>query len=164
LDSQEHKFGSGAGHGDGFAQLLACADSRAKGALIWMPDLAAWAADAARLLRRAGHLFTYEAHPIVPLWTWDEDQPRIRLDRSYFGRCHVNDTFPARGAMEWQWTLGQIITAVIAAGLEVLHVGEHAEPFWWPQGIQAAAWRRRLPNSFTLLARKPNNRSDTTVC
>jgi hypothetical protein len=45
----------------------------------------------------------------VTLWTWDEDLPRIREDRSYFGRSHVNDTFPARGAVEWQWTLGQIV-------------------------------------------------------
>ena len=45
-----------------------------KGALIWMPDLAAWARDVARLLRPSGHLFVYEAHPAVILWTWDEDQ------------------------------------------------------------------------------------------
>jgi SAM-dependent methyltransferase len=134
-----------------------------KGALIWMRDLAAWAADAARLLRPAGHLFIYEAHPMVPLWTWDEDQPRIRPDRSYFSRCHVNDTFPARGAVEWQWTVGQIINAVTEAGLEVLHVGEYAEPFWWPHGIRAAAWRGRLPNSFTLLARRPDDGADTTI-
>ena len=36
-----------------------------KGALIWMPDLARWAQDAA------------------PLWSWDADEPRIRADRSY---------------------------------------------------------------------------------
>jgi hypothetical protein len=40
----------------------------------------------------------YEGHPAVPLWTWDEDTPGIRDDRSYFARSHVNDTFPARGA------------------------------------------------------------------
>ena len=51
------------------------------------------------------------------LWTWDEDRPRIREDRSYFGRSHVNDTFPGRGAVEWQWTLAEIITAVAAAGM-----------------------------------------------
>ena len=90
-----------------------------KGALIWMPDLTAWAREAARLLRPGGHLFVYEAHPAVPLWTWDEDQPRIREDRSYFARSHVNDTFPARGAVEWQWTLGQVVTAVAAAGMEI---------------------------------------------
>jgi SAM-dependent methyltransferase len=135
-----------------------CADLvyTGKGALIWMRDVAGWAADVARLLRPAGHLFVYEAHPMVPLWTWDEDQPRIRPDRSYFSRCHVNDSYPGRGAVEWQWTIGQIIDAVISAGLEVRHVGEHAEPFWRPQGTDAAAWLGRLPNSFTLLARSPD--------
>jgi SAM-dependent methyltransferase len=133
-----------------------CADLvyTGKGALIWMQDLAAWAEDAARLLRPGGHLFIYEAHPMVPLWTWDEDQPRVRPDRSYFGRCHENDTFPGTGAVEWQWTLGQIIVAVTLARLEVRHVGEHAEPFWRPASIRAAAWQGRLPNSFTLLARR----------
>ena len=53
-----------------------------KGALIWMPDLDAWAREAARLLRPGGHLFVYEGHPAVPLWTWDEDAPGIRADRS----------------------------------------------------------------------------------
>ena len=125
-----------------------------KGALIWMPDLTAWARDVARLLRPAGHLFVYEAHPAVPLWSWDEDEPRIRADRSYFGRSHVNDTFPANGAVEWQWNLGQIVTTVVAAGLEVLHLGEYPEPFWRAGGVSAAAWRGRLPNSFALLARR----------
>ncbi len=133
----------------------ACADLvyTGKGALIWMRDLAAWARDTARLLGPGGHLFIYEAHPAVPLWTWDEDTARIRPDRNYFGRWHVNDTFPARGAVEWQWTLGEIINAVISAGLDVLHVAEHPEPFWRPQNVEAAAWRGQLPNSFTLLAR-----------
>ena len=133
-----------------------CADLvyTGKGALIWMRDLTAWAMDAARLLRPAGHLFLYEAHPMVPLWSWDEDRTRIRADRSYFSPGHRNDTFPARGAVEWQWTLGQIINAVIAAGLDVVHVAEHPEPFWRPQGVDAAAWQGRLPNTFTLLARR----------
>jgi SAM-dependent methyltransferase len=133
-----------------------CADLvyTGKGALIWMPDLAAWASDAVRLLRPSGHLFLYEAHPMVRLWTWDEDQPRIRPDRTYFGRSHINDTFPARGAVEWQWTLGEIINAVISAGLDVLHVAEHAEPFWKPSDAKAAAWKGQLPNSFALLAQR----------
>lgn len=133
-----------------------CADLvyTGKGALIWMRDLNAWAADAARLLRPGGHLFVYEAHPMVPLWTWDHDETRIRPDRSYFARSHQNDTFPAGGAVEWQWTLGQIISAVIAAGLGVRHIAEHAEPFWRPRGVTAAAWQGRLPNTFSLLARR----------
>jgi len=133
-----------------------CADLvyTGKGALIWMRDLDAWAGDVARLLRPSGHLFVFESHPMIPLWTWDEDQARIRADRSYFARSHENDSFPANGAVEWQWTLGQIVTAVVDAGLEVRRVTEHAEPFWRPGGTDAAAWRGRLPNTFSLLARR----------
>ncbi|HEY4459669.1 MAG TPA: class I SAM-dependent methyltransferase [Pseudonocardiaceae bacterium] len=134
-----------------------CADLvyTGKGALIWQPDLAAWAADVARLLRPGGYLFIHEAHPAVPLWTWDEDEPRIRPDRSYFGRSFVNDTFPARGAVESQATLAEIINAVLSAGLALRHVAEYPEPFWRPGGVAAAAaWQGRLPNAFSLLAQQ----------
>jgi SAM-dependent methyltransferase len=124
-----------------------------KGALIWMADLDGWAREAARLLRPGGHLFIYEGHPAIVLWTWDEDRPRIREDRDYFGHNLVNDTFPAHGAVEWQWNLGQIVTAVASAGLQVLWLSEHPEPFWRMGGVNAAAWDGRLPNSFALLAR-----------
>lgn len=62
-----------------------CADLvyTGKGALIWMPDIEAWAAEMARLLRPGGHLFLHEGHPATELWTWDLDEPRIRPDRSY---------------------------------------------------------------------------------
>jgi SAM-dependent methyltransferase len=125
-----------------------------KGALVWMPDLAAWAAEAARLLRPGGHLFVYEQHPAAVLWSWDEDQARIRGDRDYFARSHVNDSFPAGGAVEWQWTLGDLVTAVVRAGLEIVSLSEYPEPFWRMGGVTAAAWDGRLPNSFALLARR----------
>jgi SAM-dependent methyltransferase len=133
-----------------------CADLvyTGKGALIWMPDIDAWAREIARLLRPGGHLLVYEAHPAVPLWTWDEDEPRIRPDRGYFEASHVNDTFPGHGAVEWQWTLGEIVNALVAAGLQLQHLAEHPEPFWRWGDLDAAAWRGRLPNSFTLLAAK----------
>ena len=40
-----------------------CADLvyTGKGALIWMPDIRAWASDVARLLTPGGHLFVHEA-------------------------------------------------------------------------------------------------------
>jgi SAM-dependent methyltransferase len=134
-----------------------CADLvyTGKGALIWMPDLNTWAAEMARLLRPGGHLFIHEGHPAVQIWAWDGDEPRIRSDRSYFGRSYVNDTFPGYGAVEWQWTLGQIVTAVVEAGLEVERLEEYAEPFWCGFGLDAAARSGRLPHSFALLARRP---------
>ena len=133
-----------------------CADLvyTGKGALIWIRDLAAWARDVARLLRPGGYLFVYEGHPAVPLWTWDEDEPRLRSGRGYFGGTFTNDTFPANGAVEWQRTLGEIVTTVIGAGLELRHLAEYPEPFWRPGSTDAAAWDGRLPNAFSLLARK----------
>lgn len=134
-----------------------CADLvyTGKGALIWMPDISAWANDAARLLTHRGHLFVHEAHPMVPLYDWDPGEARIRSDRGYFNRSHVNDTFPAQGAVEWQWNMGEIITAITCAGLTIRELREHPEPFWRPDDIAAAAWDGRLPNTFSLLAQRP---------
>lgn len=126
-----------------------------KGALIWMADLDAWAAEMHRLLRPGGHLFVLEAHPLVPLWAWDADEARVRADRSYFADRHVNDTFPARGATEYQRTLAQTVMSVLGAGFEIRHLAEHPEPFWTPDAQDpAAAWDGRLPNTFSLLARR----------
>lgn len=126
-----------------------------KGALIWNEDLEAWATEMHRLLRPGGHLFVHEAHPLVPLWTWDADAPRVREDRGYFASRHVNDTFPARGATEHQRTLAGTVMAIVRAGFVLEQLEEHPEPFWRPDDAEpAAAWDGRLPNSFSLLARR----------
>lgn len=126
-----------------------------KGALIWMEDLHAWAAEMHRLVRPGGHLFVYEAHPLVPLWAWDHDEARVREDRSYFAAHHVNDTFPARGATEHQRSLAEMVMTVQGAGFELLHLAEHPQPFWRPDDEEpAAAWDGRLPNALSLLARR----------
>jgi len=57
--------------------------------------------------------------------------------------------------VQWQWTLGQVVTAVASAGLQIVHLSEYAEPFWRMGGVCAAAWNGRLPNSYALLARLP---------
>jgi hypothetical protein len=82
-------------------------------------------------------------------------RPGHQGDRSYFARSHVKDTCPARGAVEWQHTLGQVVTAVINAGMELLSLAEYPEPFWRPGGVNAAAWDGRLPNTYSMLARRP---------
>jgi SAM-dependent methyltransferase len=136
--------------GDGCADVV----YTGKGALIWQPDIAAWARDAARLLRPGGHLFVYEEHPAHALWTWDVDEPRIRADRGYFGRTYAADTFPGVGATVWLWTLGEIVSAAVDAGLTVRHLAEYAEPFWRMGGLDAAAFRGRLPNAFVFVCVK----------
>lgn len=123
-----------------------------KGALIWVQDLDDWLTEMRRLLRPGGHLFIYEAHPLTPLWSWDPDRALVRDDRGYFAASHVNDSFPAGGAVEHQRTFAQTIMAVTGAGFDILHLQEHPEPFWRPEGVEAAAWNGQLPNAFSLLA------------
>jgi hypothetical protein len=133
-----------------------CADLvyTGKGALIWMPDIRTRASDVERLLSRGGHLFVHEAHPMVPLYAWDPDVAGIRPDRGYFNRSHVHDTYPSNGAVEWPWNLGEIVTAISEAGLGVIQLVEHPEPFWRPANLNAAVWNGQLPNTFSLLARR----------
>ena len=45
---------------------------------------------------------------------------RIRGTAVQFGRSHVNDTFPGRGAVDFQWTLGEIVIAVAAARMGIM--------------------------------------------
>lgn len=134
-----------------------------KGAVMWLSDLHAWAREIVRVLAPGGSLFVYDAHPAAPLWTRDVDVAGLDPRRSYFGRTRANDTFPASAiarfgasaveAIEWQWTLADIVNSVLAAGMTLVHLGEYPEPFWRPQGSPTAvAWNGRLPNSFTLIA------------
>ena len=136
-----------------------------KGALMWLPDLTRWADEVARILKPGGALFVYDAHPAAALWTRDDDRARINADVDYFGGTRVNDTFPASAiarfgsddrpdAVEFQWPLSAIVTAIVDAGLVIAHLGEYPEPFWRPPGPTAAAWDGTLPNAFSLLARK----------
>lgn len=134
----------------------ACADLvyTGKGALIWVPDLPAFLAEVRRLLRPGGRFYVYEAHPATPLWAWDADEIRVRPDRGYFEPSHVNDTFPGHGAVERQRTLAETVMDCLRAGFAIEHLEEHPEPFWRPDGVDAAAWDGRVPNAFSLLARR----------
>lgn len=140
-----------------------------KGALPWMMDLDAWAAVVARLLAPNGHLFVHEGHPLD--WVWDLEAEDYRLSArtgSYFQSEPVADrNWPATADVvqdraasedlhvhERQWTLGQIVTAVAGAGLQIERLVEHPEPFWDQFPHLDPALMGRLPHSFTLIAKR----------
>ncbi len=145
------------------------------GALCWLPDIARWASVVARLLRPGGRLFIREGHPM--LWAVDEtDTDRIVVDHPYFERpealvaddpgtyVRTDAEFTSNLTHSWNHGLGQIITALLNAGLELTALVEHDSVPWLALPGQmtqdeAGEWRLqdrpwRLAASYTLQARR----------
>jgi SAM-dependent methyltransferase len=141
-----------------------------RGALCWIMDIRAWAAVPARLLKPGGALYIFDGHPLC--WVWDAEADHYKLDARYgdyfstqiepdqgWSPTYIGDIGipPEQQATKYerQWTLGQIINAVIDAGLRIERVEEHPDTYWnqFPHFLPELIGC--LPNTFSLLARKP---------
>jgi SAM-dependent methyltransferase len=144
------------------------------GALCWLPDVARWAKVVAELLRPGGRLFIREGHPM--LWALDDTADPATLRYTYFERAAplVFDeptTYAGPGAVlansvthSWNHGLGEIVTAVMGAGLRLTQLVEHDSVPWLALPGQMAVddlgeWRlsthpERLAASYTLQAVK----------
>jgi SAM-dependent methyltransferase len=139
-----------------------------KGALPWIADLGAWARADTGLLGPGGHLYVFEGHPLNWIWEPERAKLRLRADGDYFARApRVNEGRPGRflahtalpgqaplGALERQWTLGEVVSEVVATGLTLLRLEEHPEHYWPQFPDVAPEALRRLPHTFSLLARR----------
>lgn len=154
---------------DGTADLV----YTGRGALCWILDITAWARTVARLLKPAGKLYVFEGHPLD--WVWDLNAPTLRPDPepplgNYFSNAvAVNQGWPetyipvdavppqkeqAR-KHERQWTLGQIMNALVDAGLLLERFEEHPDQYWDQFPHLPKDLADRLPHTFSLLMRKP---------
>jgi SAM-dependent methyltransferase len=138
-----------------------------KGALPWVSDIGRWAEVVRRLLRPGGSLYVYEGHPLDWIWEQAADRHSVHPGRSYFdSEARPNDDFPARAveryapgdrpvptAWEQHWTLGQIVTAVVDAGLELEALAEHSEHFWPRFPDIPGDEFERVPHTFSMIAR-----------
>jgi SAM-dependent methyltransferase len=146
------------------------------GALCWLPDVRRWASVVADLLAPGGRLFIREGHPM--LWTLDDERPDdlLVVDYPYFERAEPTQfdqqgtyvetdvTFASTVSHEWNHGLGEIVTAVLDAGLELTMLVEHDTVPWeaLPGHMDVVGdreWRLRdrpwrLPHSYTLQAVK----------
>ncbi|MCU7725095.1 class I SAM-dependent methyltransferase [Actinoplanes sp. KI2] len=111
------------------------------GALCWLPDIARWARVVAALLRPGGRLFVREGHPM--LWALDDERlDALVVKYPYFERAeptvfvsdgsYVETDIDLRGSTthEWNHGLGEIITALLDAGLTVTGLVEHRSVPW----------------------------------
>jgi SAM-dependent methyltransferase len=146
------------------------------GALCWLPDIRRWAATVAALLRPGGRLFIREGHPV--LWSLDYDRADglLVLTEPYFETAEPQEyddgstyvatdvEFAHTRTLEWNHGLGEIVTAVLDAGLTLTGLIEHRSVPWQAlRGqmtlVDGDEWQltdrpERLPHTYTLQAVK----------
>jgi SAM-dependent methyltransferase len=148
------------------------------GALCWLPDIARWARVVAGLLRPGGRLFIREGHPV--LWALDDPRPDglLAVEYPYFEReepmvfdeggtyVETDAVFTHNRTHEWNHGLGEIVTALMAAGMDLTGLVEHDSVPWdalpgQMEPVGGGEWRLadrpwRLPHTYTLQAiRRP---------
>ncbi len=146
------------------------------GALCWLPDIRRWAHVVAGLLRPGGRLFIREGHPI--LWALEDPRPDglLVLEYPYFEReepsvwdeggtyVETDVVFEQNVTHEWNHGLGEIITALLDAGMSLTALVEHDTVPWEAlpgqmERVGDGEWRLkdrpwRLPHTYTLQAVK----------
>ena len=144
------------------------------GALCWLPKIMPWAQLVADLLRPGGWLFIREGHPM--LWALDERQDALALEYPYFERedpevfdeggtyVETDVVFEHTVSHFWNHGLGEIVTALLDAGMGLTTLVEHDSVPWeaLPGKMDRTAeneWRLadrpwRVAHSYTLRAVK----------
>lgn len=149
------------------------------GALCWLPKIRPWAKVVADCLKPGATFYIREGHPV--LWSLDDErtEPDYVMRYAYFeteepliwdedNTYTDNDTgisIASTRTYEWNHGLGEVVTALIEAGLVIEFVHEHdrcdwqALPWMVPDGERQ--WmlpeddRRRVPLTYSLRAHKP---------
>jgi SAM-dependent methyltransferase len=148
-----------------------------RGVLGWLPDIAGWARVVAHFLAPGGTFFITEIHPVVQAFENEGVAPgELRLSYPYWE--HVEPlTFEVKGSYAdptadlgdlvehgWGHGLGEIVSALIDAGLRIETLVEHPFLDWKvdflteaPDGnwVLPPAAGGELPLMFSLRAVKP---------
>ncbi len=132
-----------------------------KGSLCYLPDLDRWAATVARLLRPGGLVYVVEFHPVLQALGLVPESAELLLRHDYLGgrgaierdatRTYTDGPpLPAATvAYEWAHGLGEVVTALVRAGIAVRSLRESDEIPWprWPQMVATGDGFWRLPES-----------------
>lgn len=145
------------------------------GALCWLPRIEPWARTVAALLKPGGRLFLRDGHPIL-MAVNEDHQDRLQLEYPYFEHeeptvWHNDQTYVETEQRlshtethEWNHGLGEVISALLAHGLQLTALVEHQSIPWealpgqMVKGDDGEYRLReqpaRLPLSYTLVAVK----------
>ncbi|WP_160133230.1 class I SAM-dependent methyltransferase [Halococcus salsus] len=106
------------------------------GALVWLPDIEAWARTVAALLRPGGRLCLAEFHPVTDVFDVAFEPERSYFDggaRRFEGTGSYADPDAATDqnvSYEWTHGLGEVCTALVNAGLSIERVSEYPYTFF----------------------------------
>jgi len=143
------------------------------GILCWLPDLKGWAGVIAQFLKSGGFFYILEGHPFLNmLYTESPEAKSPEILNSYFHSSAPEEyqnqmsyagvkTEKIHTGDEWSHSLGDIINALISAGLKIEFLHEYPKLFFkaMPYMVQdeKGYWRipgDKLPLIFTLKAAK----------
>lgn len=145
------------------------------GALCWLPDIRGWARVVAALLRPGGRLFIRDGHPMLFTIEDPRDDGLLSVTFPYFEQAEpqvwdqggtyveTDAEFTHNVTHEWNHGIGEIVTALLDAGMTVTGLVEHDSAPWNAlPGMMTESggeWRltenpERLAASFTLQAVK----------
>ena len=146
------------------------------GALVWLPDIDRWAEVAAACVAPGGVLYLREFHPFSHIFD-DEAESELRVRHPYFrpaeplryeglgrGTYAVAAELEHDVTYEWAHSLGEVVTAIAQAGLQIefLHEVDYTEFKQFPFMVEEPKGRWRLPEHaesvpliYSLRARKP---------
>lgn len=116
------------------------------GALCWLPSVERWAKVVASLLRPGGRLFIREGHPM--LWSLADPRPDglLVVEFPYFETAdgtafreestYVEHDAPlaAPDTIQFNHGIGEVVTAVLGAGMRLDALEEHRSVPWNPLG------------------------------
>ena len=111
------------------------------GALCWLHDIREWARIVAHFVKPGGIFYIHEGHPV--LWALDSERKdeQLVLTEPYFELARPSDyqseytyvdgpTLKNTGNFEWNHGIGEIVTALLDAGLRLEFLHEHREVAW----------------------------------
>jgi SAM-dependent methyltransferase len=146
------------------------------GALCWLPSVERWARVVSDLLVRGGRLFIREGHPM--LWSLDDEREDdlLVVEYPYFQReeptvseyagtyVETDAKFEQTVTHQWNHGIGEIVTALMQAGMELTMLVDHDSAPWdampgQSEWFEPGEWRLRdrpwrLAQTYTLQAVK----------
>jgi SAM-dependent methyltransferase len=154
------------------------------GVMVWITDPKGYYSEACRILKPGGIFLSYDIHPFQRPWNdvpeslemikpYFDSGPREWLDDPVSGEAGLASEVPFEerqgriSSFECHWTISELLTALLDANLELLHVLEEPDTdpaFWTMDAVDDELerdlidWRKNpragLPVWLTLVARK----------